>query len=258
MPKLQDCLLLIVGLVFGVALGSSVVAMHSTSQAIFALVCTGTLAAGYFGWRLLRWLWPNLPAPPPADTPQIGNMTIAQFQQAQREYVELHAKLVRPDHALAVDAVKLSFEYAKMTLTFLVVGNVGGLLGLLAVHPMIKEHLNQDWILQQMAPATAFAVGAACAVISAALAYLNWFANALTRYSMAEINEFWVKGAVFQLPPVWFQSAIALPEHIRWRASRFVTFTVYASIILALGSAIAWVTGTLLFASNLLAVVPAS
>lgn len=257
MPKLQECLLVAFGVVIGIAIGGSIVASN-TAQLVFVTGC-GLVGIVVFlgGWRLFRWLWPIIPPPSPALAPPPTPLNGAQFPAAVASYADTHSKFVRPDLSLAWEAAKASIDFSKMTLTFLTVGNVGGLLAMLAIHPLVKdaiENLDRVWILQLFWPAVSFTVGAALAVISAAITYVNYLANALVRFSISEANDYWIKGVIFQLPNAWAQAGSAWPEYARMRANRFVVFTVWAGITLAVASATAWVAGVVLLINSLLAI----
>jgi hypothetical protein len=173
----------------------------------------------------------------------------ATFNDAQQRFIEKHDKLVRPDHQLAVELVKAGAEYGKQTVTFLVVGNAGGLAALLALHPLLRD-TNQLWLVHQVWVAALFATGLFFGSLTAAFAYLSFLGGVQTRWNIAHSNSVWIARMEFGSDPVW---ATKTQEAHRQRWTWFDKFSVVTSWIAvgcAVVSGLLWAIGAFLLARN--------
>ena len=81
-------------------------------------------------------------------------------------------------------------------MTYLLIGNGGGLAALLAIYPAVHD-VNHIWLGQQLLVAMSFSVGAALGFLAGTMGYLNFFLIAHLRFSIANLNELWIKEAEF-------------------------------------------------------------
>jgi|HubBroStandDraft_5_1064220.scaffolds.fasta_scaffold1109662_1 hypothetical protein len=81
-------------------------------------------------WKALR----REQLPPLTTPPPVAVTTRLEFAEAQKRYVDKHDKLVKPSQQMAIEGAKATADFGKMIITFLVVGNVGGLTALGLLH----------------------------------------------------------------------------------------------------------------------------
>jgi hypothetical protein len=240
--------------VIGAALYGTAASIGTEAPAkwwVVMIVCTAVIIAVIIGlWLLWKRANPEqIPPPPPVV------MTEDAFREAQRRYIEKHEKLVKPDNALAVELIKLGTDFGKMTVTYLVVGNGGGLAALLAIHPLLRDG-NQIWLVQQVWVAVAFAIGLFLAVLTAAIGYLTFIGGIRTRWSMAHHNAVWISRSEFGTDATWVQNEMARHFRIWRRGDRFSEVALFLATVTAITSGLFWAGGAFLLARNVMAAFP--
>jgi hypothetical protein len=195
--------------------------------------------------------------PPPQTTKPLraaSNLEQEELRQAQQRYVDKYDKLVTPDKVTAMELLKLSTEYGKLTLTSLIFGNGGGLATVLAIYPLIRDS-NQIWLAQQLWVAVAFVVGLFLAVVTAAVASLSFMGRSMHVRNLASHNSAWIAGTEFTelgMRREWVNSRMEEDRESMRRAERTSEITSYLALTAAILSGVAWSLGTFLLARNLM------
>ena len=122
----------------------------------------------------------------------LSELPASEEATAQKDYVEKHAKWVQPDVTLGAEFFRIGSEYARLTISYLVLGNAGGLTALLAVFPLVRDS-NQTWLVNQTHVAIVFAVGLFFGGTSGALAYYNYTMHGIARWGRAANNDLLLK-----------------------------------------------------------------
>jgi hypothetical protein len=181
---------------------------------------------------------------PETLSPPLG-LDREQHSAAQKVYAEKYDKLVKPELTLAADFARMSVEYGKTTVSYLLLGNSGGLGALVAVYPLVRES-NQLWLAQQIPVAIAFAAGLFFAASSGAVAYYNFTRNATARWALATNTDLWIKKTDFQLDATKVDPLLRHNEAVFKRAIRQADLAYRAALSFALVSALAWAAGAVL------------
>jgi hypothetical protein len=207
--------------------------------------CGGLLDMGWWAlWKALR----QEKLPPLGSAPPVS-MSRQEFAEAQRRFVEKHDKIVKPSQQMAIEGAKATADFGKTLVTFLVVGNVGGLTALLALQPIMRDS-NQIWLSQQIGPALSFAVGLFLAVAAAVVGFLSMMFGVQTRWNIAHHHEVSIQQAEFGSDLTWAINAMRR-HYLLWR--RFDAVAEAASWIafgLLLASGAAWTGGAYLLTRN--------
>lgn len=114
------------------------------------------------------------------------------FIGRREKYAEDFSKTVTPFTDISMRFLTFGVEYGKTTVSYLFLINTGGLAGILALYPLVRE-INQVWLFQAMLPAALFGIGLALATVSAALAYLNFNYNSKIYFARALDDDNWLK-----------------------------------------------------------------
>lgn len=194
-------------------------------------------------WTFKRKL-PAKVLPPPQLPP---GMTLQQFQQAQDSYVTKYDKLVKSDLQLSVEAFKAAADFGKLAVTYLLLGNTGGLAALVVLAPIMRD-TNQLWLGQQLWTAICFAGGAILAVAIVAVVHFNFTSHGWTLWAQAKRNDVWIKGVDFGLSPQWKS---AMNDHfakVEETNSKRANLTNLLSVLFFLSSATCWGIGAILLA----------
>lgn len=185
------------------------------------------------------------------DTDEAGQDAIKRFRKRQKNYVEKFDKLVTPDLELASEFVGYGVQYGKIAVTFLTLGNAGGLAAILALYPAVKDG-NHLWLAQQFWVAVAFTIGLGCGAAVACVAYYNFVMNASVRWSMANNNDLWLKGVDFDLDRTEVAELNKQHNELMAKFGRQVTLAFRLTVGFASVSALAWLIGVWLLGLNLM------
>jgi hypothetical protein len=114
------------------------------------------------------------------------------FLEARKRYGEDYDKTIKPQLEVAQRFIGASVEYGKLAISSLILINGGGLAGLLAIHPLVRD-LNQTWLIGAMWVAALFALGVFCAMAAAAVAFFNFATQATASWARLEGDDTWLK-----------------------------------------------------------------
>lgn len=197
-------------------------------------------------------MWPFKPTPkidvtPPADPPP-SLMTAKAFSEAQQRYLAKYEKIVRPNLAEAWEAAKLASDYFKMAVTYLVLGNTGGLAALVVLAPLLHEG-NRLWLSQQTTIAVLFAAGAFLGVAVAVVAYYNFLHHIRASQSRAGRLDSWIMRPEFNLTPQWQEQIQDWYVAVQRNAERHANASLVVSIIVFAASGLCWAVGAILLAA---------
>lgn len=198
-------------------------------------------------------MWPfqkkTAPVPPPPHPP-LG-MPPAQYKAAQDAYVDKFDKLVKPTQQTEVEAAKVAADFGKMVITYLVLGNSGGLAALVVLAPLM-HNVNQVWLAQQLLTATAFAGGAALGVALAVVAHFNYSSHAGAFGMQWQRHDNWVMAVEFGLAPQWQRATDEWLAHMQQKANRRADLTNALSVVVFMASAASWVYGAVSLAMSVI------
>ncbi|WP_439614200.1 hypothetical protein [Reyranella sp.] len=113
------------------------------------------------------------------------------FLEQRKRYSEDFDKVVTPVWELYQHSVSAGMEYGKLTISYLFLTNAGGLAGLLALAPLMKE-VNHLWLKGVIWVAVAFGIGLLFTAITAATSYANFTWNARLYAAKATDLENWL------------------------------------------------------------------
>ncbi len=201
--------------------------------------------------RLKQW-WTSKSkaAPPPPPHPPVGMMR-DQFKVAQADYIAKFDKFVRPSQLTKIEAAKTAADFGKMIITYLVLGNAGGLGALVVLAPIMGE--TKSWLAQQFWTACFFAAGAVLGVIVAAMAHYNYAAHAASYDLQAKRDDSWIKSAEFGFDENWRREMDTWTYGMQMKANQRANITNALSVAFVLLSAIFWACGAVKLAMNVAA-----
>lgn len=201
-------------------------------------------------WKF--WRWEKLPpiTPPPPVT-----MTREAFAEAQRRYIDKHDKIVKPAQLIAVEFAKSAVDFGKTMMTFLVAGNVGGLVALVTLHPMMRDQ-NQVWLSQQLEPALGFAAGLFIAVAGGAFGYLSIVFGVHVRWNIAHHSEVSISQAEYGTDMQWAHDAMKRHFVLWRRADVLSTWTGWVAFGLIIASGACWTYGAFRLTKSILSSLP--
>lgn len=113
------------------------------------------------------------------------------YVERRLKYAQDYDQTVKPTLELYKSQIGFAVEYGKVTLSYLFLSNAGGLAGMLAIFPLVRD-LNQLWLAQSFWIAVLFGVGILFAAITAGASYANFTANARLYHAMATDKENWL------------------------------------------------------------------
>lgn len=121
------------------------------------------------------------------------------FLKKREQYGEDYSKTVKPSLDLHMQCVGYALQYSKLTVSYLFIINVGGLAGMLAIAPLIRD-FNQVWLVQSLWIAFLFGAGLFFAAVTAAVVYLNFTMNARLYQVRATEDTNWLLVWYFNTP----------------------------------------------------------
>ncbi|WP_020696535.1 hypothetical protein [Reyranella massiliensis] len=170
------------------------------------------------------------------------------FLARRANYGQDYERTIKPTLELYRDQVGFGVEYGKITLSYLFLSNAGGLAGMLAIAPLVRD-LNQLWLMQSLWIAIAFGVGILFAAITAGASYANFTANARIYHTMAADKDNWLGAWHFGLHQQTTQDFSRINQDYVRRASEWSIRTTKIAVICGIisglcsaigGIALAW------------------
>jgi len=113
------------------------------------------------------------------------------FLDKRKRYSEDFDKVVTPVWELYKHSVSAGMEYGKLTISYLFLTNAGGLAGLLALAPLMKD-VDHLWLKSVVWIAVAFGIGLLFTAVTAATSYANFTWNARVYSAKATDLENWL------------------------------------------------------------------
>lgn len=174
-----------------------------------------------------------------------------EFLEQREKYGADYSKTVVPLQELMIKFVGFGVEYGKVTISYLFLINAGGLAGIVALYPLVRQG-NQVWLYKAMLPAVLFGAGLLLVTVSAAVAYVNFNYNATTFLARATDDNNWLKYWHFGIHKPTAEEFSKINQRVIQRALRLSTRTVWLSQTFAILSVCCGVAGGITLLISLL------